>query len=246
MKQLKIYIIVFLLALFAISSVALATRLSHFSWNILQNIENGIFHKQVAIECADAKDCQDIYKNCYYSCSSSKCVQIETFIALKPYPDCSSVVSCVPKWQCGWGPCIIPPCVPPGNSPACTNGSQVQVVIDSNNCGLPVATAEIACPALARICSSSASPIKEVTRKVGDKEFNFLIQKINTNSVDGLLYILYPVAMAQGQPKTLHIGDTVGYACEGKTAILSAIDLVNQTATFSETIRSAPLGGCPI
>lgn len=85
-----------------------------------------------------------------------------------------------------------------------------------------------------------------VTRKVGDKEFNFLIQKINANSVDGLWYILYPVAMLQGQPKTLQIGDTVGYSCEGKTATLSSIDAVNQTVTFNETIKNPPIGGCPI
>jgi hypothetical protein len=81
---------------------------------------------------------------------------------------------------------------------------------------------------------------------VGEKEFNFLIQKINTDSVDGLLYTLYPVAMLQGQSKTLHIGDMVGYACEGKTASLSSINVSNQTVIFDETIKNPPIGGCPI
>ena len=85
-----------------------------------------------------------------------------------------------------------------------------------------------------------------VTRKVGDREFNFLIQKINANSVDGLSYILYPLAMSQGQPKTLQIGDTVGYACEGKTATLASVDTINQTAIFDEVITTPPPGGCPI
>jgi len=85
-----------------------------------------------------------------------------------------------------------------------------------------------------------------VTRKVGDREFNFLIQKINTNTINGLLYILYPVAMLQGQPKTLNIGDTVGYTCEGKIATLVSINIVNQTAIFNEVFTTTPRGGCPI
>jgi prepilin-type N-terminal cleavage/methylation domain-containing protein len=85
-----------------------------------------------------------------------------------------------------------------------------------------------------------------VIRKVGYKELNFLIQKINANNIGGLLYTLYPVAMLQGQPKTLNIGDTVGYACEGRVATLTNINTVNQTATFNEDITTAPPGGCPI
>jgi hypothetical protein len=154
--------------------------------------------------------------------------------------------SCVPNWQCGWGPCIIPPCAPGSSSSACTNGSQSMVAVDSNHCGLPASTAKIACPALARICSSSTSSTGEVVRKAGEKEFNFLIQKINTDSVDGLMYTLYPVAILQGKPTTLHTGDTVGYSCEGKTAILSSINVANQTVIFNETTTNAPHGGCPI
>jgi peptidoglycan hydrolase-like protein with peptidoglycan-binding domain len=61
--------------------------------------------------------------------------------------------ACIPNWQCGWGPCIIPPCVPGSNSVACTNGTQSQVAVDSNNCGVPSSNVNIACPALARICN---------------------------------------------------------------------------------------------
>jgi len=195
MKQFKNYgVIILLLTILIVPSVALAAWWNPFSWNIWQDIWNSIFYKPVAIsvECVKAKDCQDIYKNCYYSCSSNKCVKINTFVALKPYPDCSSAVSCKP------------------------------------NCNTPI------------------QQLGKVVKKVGDKEFNFLIQKINANSVDGLSYILYPVAMLQGQPKTLHVGDTVGYACEGKTAALFSIDVVNQTVIFNETIKNAPRGGCPI
>jgi hypothetical protein len=158
----------------------------------------------------------------------------------------SKPAACIPNWQCDWGPCVIPPCVPGSTSSACTNGTQIQVAIDSNNCGLSSSKVNIACPALDRICNSSTQQSGRVTRKVGEKEFNFLIQKINTDSVDGLSYTLYPVAMLQGGAKTLQIGDMVGYACEGKTATLSNIDVVNQTVIFNETIKNAPPGGCPL
>jgi len=66
------------------------------------------------------------------------------------------IINCKPNWTCAWGPCIIPPCAPGSNSSACTNGSQVMVAVDLNNCGLPSSTAKIACPEIARICAPSA------------------------------------------------------------------------------------------
>lgn len=48
-------------------------------------------------------------------------------------------LACTPNWQCGWG--------------ECKNGYQGQTAIDSNNCGLPSSTAQIACIALARECT---------------------------------------------------------------------------------------------
>ena len=236
MKQFKMYIIILLLSVLIIASVALAMWKNHSSWKASQNIQNSISYnqlqKQVLVECTKAKDCQDLHKNCYYSCSSDKCVRIQTFVALKPYPDCSSAVTCTPNWQCGWGLCV--------------NGSQSQIAVDYNNCGLSSSSANIACPALAKICDSSTQHSGVVTRKIGDKEFNFLIQKINADSIDGLLYTLYPVAKLQGDAKTLHIGDTVGYDCEGKTATISSIDVVKQAVIFNETIKNPPTGDCPI
>jgi hypothetical protein len=82
--------------------------------------------------------------------------------------------------------------------------------------------------------------------KVGQKEFNFLVQKINQNSVDGLWYVEYPVATSNGTAKTLYIGDSVGYACTGKTATLTSVDVTNKTVTFNKSIVTPPLGGCPI
>jgi len=61
--------------------------------------------------------------------------------------------ACIPNWQCGWGQCIIPPCAPGSNSVACTKGTQTQIAIDSNNCGLSSSNINIACPALARVCN---------------------------------------------------------------------------------------------
>jgi hypothetical protein len=49
--------------------------------------------------------------------------------------------TCTPNWQCGWGPCV--------------KGSQSQVATDSNNCGLSPSSAKIACPALAKVCTTS-------------------------------------------------------------------------------------------
>ena len=157
----------------------------------------------------------------YFKISNGKLVEV-----------IKSPTSCTPNWQCGWG--------------SCNNGYQGMTAVDSNSCGLPSTKVNIACPALARQCVSSTQTSEKVTKKVGEKEFNFLIQKINANSIDGLMYTLYPVAMLQGQPKTLNIGDIVGYACEGKTATLSNIDATNQKAIFNETIKNAPPGGCPI
>ncbi len=48
--------------------------------------------------------------------------------------------SCTPNWQCGWG--------------ECKNGYQGMTAVDSNNCGVSSAGVQIACPALARVCSN--------------------------------------------------------------------------------------------
>lgn len=58
----------------------------------------------------------------------------------KPAQNNLTPVACVPNWQCGWGPCV--------------NGSQVQVEIDSNNCGTQPFDKKNPCPVLARVCTS--------------------------------------------------------------------------------------------
>ena len=94
----------------------------------------------VVSECQTQRDCQDKYANCYYSCSSNKCVSINTLVALNPYPDCSSAVvsTCIPNWKCIWGPCV--------------NGYQGQVATDYNNCGQSPTSATINCSALSQVC----------------------------------------------------------------------------------------------
>src|SRR3989344_5450873 len=63
-----------------------------------------------------------------------------------------------------------------------------------------------------------------VVKSVGETESSFLIQKINSDNVEGLWYQAYPVPRWEGTPKTLHIGDDIGYACEGISEKLTSID----------------------
>jgi PKD repeat protein len=86
----------------------------------------------------------------------------------------------------------------------------------------------------------------DIVKRVGEQEGSFLIQTINSTSVDGLWYQAYPVATNQGTPKTLHIGDDIGYACAGVSEKLRVINSGAQTVTFSKVTGAAPLGGCPI
>ncbi|MCL5011575.1 MAG: hypothetical protein M1594_01630 [Candidatus Marsarchaeota archaeon] len=82
-----------------------------------------------------------------------------------------------------------------------------------------------------------------VNKTVGERQSNFLIQAINSNSVTGLIYTEYPVAYLSGTAKTINIGDTVGYSCDGTLAKLVSIN--NQTAVF-ELNTTKSFGGCPI
>jgi hypothetical protein len=87
---------------------------------------------------------------------------------------------------------------------------------------------------------------EKIVRKVGEQESSFLIQKINQSSVEGLWFQAFPVATNVGAPKTIIIGDDIGYACEGISEKLSSIDFSGQNVTFTKIVRKPPFGGCPI
>ena len=87
---------------------------------------------------------------------------------------------------------------------------------------------------------------EKIIRTVGERQGSYLIQKINPDSVEGLWYQEYPVARNEGTPKTLRIGDDIGYACEGVSEKLAGIDFLGQTVTFAKVVSRPPPGGCPI
>ena len=90
---------------------------------------------------------------------------------------------------------------------------------------------------------------EKIIRKVGEKEISFLIQKINPDNVEGLWFEVYPIERPNdpGTPKTLYVGDDIGYACEGVSEKLISINFAAQTITFNKVVGQPPYdGGCPI
>lgn len=86
-----------------------------------------------------------------------------------------------------------------------------------------------------------------IIRTVGEKESSFLIQKINMDSVEGLWHDAYPIQMpGDGTPRTIRIGDNIGYACEGISEKLINIDFSGQKITFTKVVGQPTYGGCPI
>jgi hypothetical protein len=73
---------------------------------------------------------------------------------------------------------------------------------------------------------------------------NFLILGVGIDNVTGKIFTLYPLASANGTDKTLHIGDTIGYACDGTLAELAAIN--GTRAIFTVLVSKPQQGGCPI
>lgn len=87
---------------------------------------------------------------------------------------------------------------------------------------------------------------EEIIKKVGERGSYFVIQKINPDSVEGLWYAAYPIPTPVGTPRTLRIGDDIGYACEGVSEKLISIDFSGQSVTFTKVVGEPPFGGCPI
>lgn len=89
---------------------------------------------------------------------------------------------------------------------------------------------------------------EKIISKVGERVSSFLVQKINSASVDGLWFQTYPIEQPNdpGTPKTLHVGDDIGYACKGISVKLISINFSGQTITFNKVVGQPPYGGCPI
>lgn len=92
----------------------------------------------------------------------------------------------------------------------------------------------------------SSIPSSGMIKREGESSANFLIQKINQDSVEGLLTRFYPIATGTGSPVTLHIGDSVGYKCDNTEEKIVNIDFHAKTVTFQKIANSMNNGGCPI
>ncbi len=93
----------------------------------------------------------------------------------------------------------------------------------------------------------------EIIIKVGEQEGSFLVQKINSDSVEGLWRDAIPIPMpcalgvsVCGNPQTIRIGDNIGYACMGVSEKLTSIDFSGQKIVFNKIVGKPPMGGCPI
>ncbi len=95
--------------------------------------------------------------------------------------------------------------------------------------------------------SNPATDSGKIIKKVGEQEGSFLVQKINQDTVDGRWFQAYPIAqLGEGTPKTLRIGDDIGYTCAGVTEKLTSINFSKQEITFTKIVGKTPTGGCPI
>jgi hypothetical protein len=71
-----------------------------------------------------------------------------------------------------------------------------------------------------------------VTLAEGQRDGPLLVQKISANSVEGLNYVEYPLAKADGIPITLHIGDKASNGC---TVTLTLVKIFDHKAMFSKS-----------
>ena len=86
-----------------------------------------------------------------------------------------------------------------------------------------------------------------VVLTVGQTESYCTIQKINSDSVEALCNVPYPIERPDGgMVRNLQLGDDIGTACEGISERLTSIDFSGQKATFTKRVGEQPSGGCPI
>lgn len=83
-------------------------------------------------------------------------------------------------------------------------------------------------------------------RTVGQREGSFLIQAVLPDKVEGLWFEAYPVAREEGVPRTIRVGDNIGYACEGISIRVMWIDSVRGRVTFEKKTTETSNATCPI
>lgn len=80
-----------------------------------------------------------------------------------------------------------------------------------------------------------------VELKEGERDGPLLVQEIGVDYISGLVFIEYPVAVSEGTPITLHVGDK---ATNGCTITLTLLEIRQDSAVFSKVVdESRP---CPI
>ncbi|NWG36602.1 hypothetical protein [Nitrososphaera sp.] len=87
--------------------------------------------------------------------------------------------------------------------------------------------------------SSQSGPTIEL--REGERDGPLLVQEIGADYVSGLNFIEYPVAVSEGTPITLHVGDK---ATNGCTVTLTLLEIKQDSAVFSKVVdENRP---CPI
>lgn len=77
--------------------------------------------------------------------------------------------------------------------------------------------------------------------KEGERDGPLLVQEIGADYVSGLNFVEYPVAVSEGMPMTLHVGDK---ATNGCTVTLTLLEIRQDSAVFSKVVdENRP---CPI
>lgn len=80
-----------------------------------------------------------------------------------------------------------------------------------------------------------------VELKEGERDGPLLVQEIGADYVSGLNFVEYPVAVSEGMPITLHVGDK---ATNGCTVTLTLLEIRQDSAVFSKVVdENRP---CPI
>jgi len=122
---------------------------------------------------------------------------------------------------------------PPTLDLACTE--DLKLCPDGSYVGRTGANCEFAeCPGVNPSPTPTPPPVggseeEEVSLQEGQREGPLLIEKIYPDRVTGLNFLEYPVAVVQGQPMTLHIGESASNGC---TITLTLIRIEGNTATF--------------